>query len=356
MNIMKKQRNESIDILKGIAIFLVVVGHVIQYSSQGAFNFFSNKLFSFIYTFHMPLFMLISGYLFYHSFIKKDIKQTLQNKIQQLLYPIIIFTILNYYISVIIEIMVDGSLLKFLNANWVSKLSNIWFLWSVLASTIVICLSHALTKNKKNAFVLSLILCPIVYLFPNGDNNLFMYGFFITGFYFAQYKNLFPTKLLKLKYVFSLLFLIILPFWENDFYIYLTGMFNFSSFNLFFKQITVDIIRYVYGIAGSVFMITMVNMIVSNKNKVVLKLLSTLKYIGQKSLQIYLIQIVVIENLFNKFYCWLSAKLSYNILFVNKQLFNFVLVPTISIIFVFAILSIIKFIEKKNYSKFIFGR
>ena len=64
---MKKVKNQNIDILKGVAIFLVVFGHCIQYCSQGYFDFFENKVFIFIYTFHMPLFMLISGYLFYNS-------------------------------------------------------------------------------------------------------------------------------------------------------------------------------------------------------------------------------------------------------------------------------------------------
>lgn len=55
-----KQRLIHVDRLKGFAIFLVVLGHVIQFNSS---NFTSNPLFSVIYSFHMPLFFFISGYL-----------------------------------------------------------------------------------------------------------------------------------------------------------------------------------------------------------------------------------------------------------------------------------------------------
>lgn len=49
----KRQRETWIDVLKGIGIILVVIGHV----SLG------NTLNSWIYTFHMPLFFSVSGYL-----------------------------------------------------------------------------------------------------------------------------------------------------------------------------------------------------------------------------------------------------------------------------------------------------
>lgn len=52
-----KERNVTIDIMKGIGIILMVVGH------SGCPSFLRN----FIYTFHMPLFFMISGYLITES-------------------------------------------------------------------------------------------------------------------------------------------------------------------------------------------------------------------------------------------------------------------------------------------------
>ena len=54
-----------INFLRGIAIFLMLWGHAIQGMSNGQFDYFEDNMFKLIYSFHMPLFMMISGYLFY---------------------------------------------------------------------------------------------------------------------------------------------------------------------------------------------------------------------------------------------------------------------------------------------------
>lgn len=57
---MEKERLQHIDIAKGLCILLVVVGHILQYNFSGTG---SSSAFNFIYSFHMPLFMLLSGYV-----------------------------------------------------------------------------------------------------------------------------------------------------------------------------------------------------------------------------------------------------------------------------------------------------
>lgn len=84
-----KKRNGYIDFLKGIAIILVVFGHNIQYGSgsnylQNEF-FFDNIIFKFIYSFHMPLFAIISGYLFFLTIKKYNTKMVIIKKIRSLL-------------------------------------------------------------------------------------------------------------------------------------------------------------------------------------------------------------------------------------------------------------------------------
>lgn len=54
-----KQRLEYVDVMRGIAITLVVAGHLLQFNGVPT----SNPTFEFIYSFHMPLFFAISGYI-----------------------------------------------------------------------------------------------------------------------------------------------------------------------------------------------------------------------------------------------------------------------------------------------------
>jgi fucose 4-O-acetylase-like acetyltransferase len=56
--ITNNNRDAFLDIAKGLAIILVVVGHVIQGSSE---KFDDLLWFRVIYSFHMPLFVFLSG-------------------------------------------------------------------------------------------------------------------------------------------------------------------------------------------------------------------------------------------------------------------------------------------------------
>lgn len=62
----KTQRDPYWDIIKGFTILLVIIGHSIQYHNGETYYeqglYWANPIFKFIYSFHMPLFMLISGY------------------------------------------------------------------------------------------------------------------------------------------------------------------------------------------------------------------------------------------------------------------------------------------------------
>ena len=81
----KKERIAFIDVLKGVAIICVVLGHIVDgyYKS----NLYSNQnhifwmIFVIIYAFHMGLFFILSGYLYGIVYAKLTISQK-QNKIK----------------------------------------------------------------------------------------------------------------------------------------------------------------------------------------------------------------------------------------------------------------------------------
>lgn len=54
-------RNPHIDNIKTLLIFLVVIGHFADYITEN--SNLSKSLFLFIYSFHMPLFIFLNGYL-----------------------------------------------------------------------------------------------------------------------------------------------------------------------------------------------------------------------------------------------------------------------------------------------------
>ena len=61
-------RNTQIDSLKFFLIFLVLVGHCLDINLNSRIN---GSLFRFIYSFHMPVFVIISGMMFRNKNLKE---------------------------------------------------------------------------------------------------------------------------------------------------------------------------------------------------------------------------------------------------------------------------------------------
>lgn len=82
-----RSRIIAFDILKCFAIFLVVWGHVVQHLRDGEFA--EKDVFLFIYSFHMPLFMMISGFFFARVVEKPKFTKIIGRKFQQYIIPFI---------------------------------------------------------------------------------------------------------------------------------------------------------------------------------------------------------------------------------------------------------------------------
>ena len=57
--VINKKRDGCMDCIKGIAVSLVVIGHILQFSYPGYDSLF---IFNIIWTLQIPLFMFVSGY------------------------------------------------------------------------------------------------------------------------------------------------------------------------------------------------------------------------------------------------------------------------------------------------------
>ena len=84
---MAKERDLFIDFLKGITIFLVLLGHSIQALSTTD-AYYDNILFKAIYSFHMPLFGFLSGYVSFWSY-RKSLNAIVGSRMRGILLPMI---------------------------------------------------------------------------------------------------------------------------------------------------------------------------------------------------------------------------------------------------------------------------
>lgn len=105
---MTKKRIEYIDCIKGFAILLVVMGHVIANWFEDFYTIFSHDtenqlmLWNLIYSFHMPLFMFCSG-LFQPIMTKqnsvKDFIYVIYRRFKVLMIPYFCSGMILWYVS-----------------------------------------------------------------------------------------------------------------------------------------------------------------------------------------------------------------------------------------------------------------
>ena len=159
----EKQRIVWLDQLKAISMYLVVLGHSI-------IKFKEEFIFKFIYSFHMPLFFMISGMVFrpekYQSMM-----DCIKDKVIRLLYPYIMLNILIlplWYINMKTGMIPHDSIFKILlgivysNSAVLRAPSNAtWFLMTLFFAEILYYALHRYLKDDKLVFIMSSVLLVI---------------------------------------------------------------------------------------------------------------------------------------------------------------------------------------------------
>lgn len=358
MNNANIQRQRAyIDVIKGIAIFFMLWGHCIQQCLQGSgLSYYDNSVFKFIYSFHMPLFMLVSGYLFYFSFQKRELKELVVHRSKPLLFSIVFCGAFNYYISKGLEAILTGNFSALAPGAWMSNLTSLWFLWSVLLSSIFVAI---VCKKVKKVWLqlLLLMVCTAFFLIFAGVNlNLYMYPYFIIGFYFAQYKDAIPQKIMKLKYISLLVFPIMIMFYEKKHFIYTSGIIG-GGYSIK-ENIMIDAFRWVIGIVGSVFMLSIVDLffkVLYGKIKDNFIFNGMVK-LGQNSLQIYCLSTAMLSSWLHVGFPYIVDLFGKNIFTQNMLVYNFVFTFVLSIAYSVGLYWLIKLFDKLKISKILFGK
>lgn len=357
MVIKDRQRNLYLDVIKGLTILFVLWGHSIQYFTVDEFDFFENSTFKFIYSFHMPLFMLVSGYLFYYSQRKRTLIQTIKGRIINTGIPIVIWNTIYYVVELSIN-KLQGNKVNISFFSWLQSLRGLWFLWSVLAASIVVTVICTIYKGKLQIVLLIFgITCMVV--FPNKNMNLFMYPYFITGFLFNIYKEKINRKLLNFKYISLILFPVLMIFYKKECYIYTSGINPLSSEYGVTAQISIDIFRWLVGFVGCIFILCIVEIFMRKVelSKVLKVIINFIAKLGVLSLHIYVMQRILLEYIVSKYYDLFIKKIGYNILAENIILYNFVITPLIALIFAVVLGLIAESINKnKRVNLVLFGR
>lgn len=274
------------DTLKGLAIVLVLLGHSIQCScSFGSESCFDNLLYRFIYSFHMPLFMIICGYFYFGTLCRYTTRQVINKKVQSLVVPIVVFGLLSFPIFFSGQYTASNVLHHLL-----TSMTILWFLCQ-----IVLCSATVLLVNRfvGDSVVVYLLICVLSMFVPNVaglERFSFMFPMFVIGYYLNK-SNLirlfFGPNKVKTCFILGSAFTLLLLFYNRDSFIYTSKTFLFGDTPPL-KQLFINLFRITIGILGSLFVMTFVRVVyekwqVPNKKHY-------LETLGRQSMGIYCFQ------------------------------------------------------------------
>ena len=284
----RKNYYDSLDFVKGIAIILVIIGHCIQCGSGKEYYesqlFFDNGLFKFIYSFHMPLFMMISGFLFGRT-NDSSLFATLKNKTVRLLLPVFFWQTIMMVLS-----LLRGKPFQ-LNGYFISLIDGFWFLWSVWWATIICKVISCVFKTGRIRMVAHLILILLSFITPDGHNfslHKYMYICFLLGLIAAK-RNFEVKKLnnktseIMLLLIMSAVYLGLFVLFNDEAYIYISGWTVLGKDSIF-RVLFWDVYRVAVGSLGSAIIIYISYIVIpSGYGKIV-------KDLGKSSCGIYIMQ------------------------------------------------------------------
>lgn len=164
------------DLAKFIAILCVCIGHVYAMTSLCHDNTIINRC---IYSFHMPLFMLLCGF-FSGSSLSMSFGNFIKKKAKTLLLPALSFTLL----SCVFITFGGGANLK---ARYVNEaIGGMWFLRTVFFCFVI---AYAAKQVKLPDYACSILSCLFVLFIPYGWHlqTNFLLLFFWTGYFLKKY-------------------------------------------------------------------------------------------------------------------------------------------------------------------------
>lgn len=344
-----------IDVVKGIAIILMLWGHCIQYSAAEGFQAFDHGIYQFIYSFHMPLFMLISGYLFFFSFEKRDLKTLLVHRIQGMLQPIVFANALNILLSSIPTYLLYRVIYIFDGALLVG-MTNLWFLLCVLSSSIAVAVACKTTGNLWLRILFLILGVFFVALFPDNHYHLYMYPYFVAGFLAAMFRSRIPHGIQKCAWLSLPVFVVMLCFYKSRHLIYMTPVYT-PDMDLT-ALIQLNLFRWGIGFAGSLTVLLLTGKlfewtVTQDRIPVILKLVAKL---GENSLAIYCLSISLLSYYLSKIFDRILLITGSNIFAENMLVYNFAFTPALTLAYCFGLYGAVQLLKKLKLHKLIFGR
>lgn len=189
-------RDQRIDFIKCMLMWGVVYGHTINALLLGIAHV-PIWLHTFVRTFDMPFFMILSGFFLRKSLVKRSAIDVFVNRLSMILVPTVVWTLLLCRIDIF---------------------NRYYFLWAVLCSGIVCIVGHATVQLLHSGIrwglecLLYIGVIVLLHIFKVPWNMFYLFPFFVVGYYLRDVN---VDK--KLGWIMSVVFIVGLCFWESSY-------------------------------------------------------------------------------------------------------------------------------------------
>jgi len=264
--------------LFSFAIILVVFGHCYVEKNLYEFPFYFRFLRQVIYSFHVPLFVFISGFLFAHTNINKEkllFFKFIKKKFKRILVPYSIFISLYYlpraclskYFATKYPVDVISFLKAFIHPYY-CPIHYYWFLITIFIIFLFSKIFFYIIKNNHIYLVVPFTIFLII-LHSNPLNIKYFYVhkvselmiFFWLGCLFYDYKD--KVNILNNKYIFIVLLLNLaiiniphLNFVSISIIKPLTGILFSYSFIIIYKEKKLRLFKYIDGFHYQIYLLS----------------------------------------------------------------------------------------------------
>lgn len=320
---MNHKRNQLLDITKGIAIIMVILGHAIQqYSGLDSRSALNLGIERFILSFHMPLFMLVSGYLFSFSLKRHSEGEIIKKRIKMFLFPILTVAVIRHFRRNISHLEFSSFVTGFPS----SLFDSLWFFWSIIIITLSVCMVHKWLKDNVIGYMFIIfvtLLLPDVYPLRA---YVHLVPVFLLGYAYASIEKYIERggQLLGFQLVLFIImlyiYILMFPHFGNDEMIYFSRYSLVGSIDIV-GDILRDLFRFFIGVVGSLMMLLALNILI-RLNILSGRMFSFLTTIGGMTFGLYVFQDLLLMFLspmakfLNRDYYILNALISFVFIFL----------------------------------------
>ncbi len=224
----QRKRVEYVDALKGFAIICVVLGHVIESYMTSAvwpeLNAGLHGVFNVIYSFHMPLFFAISGYVYSLVYFDSEgvvKKQKIKSHLIDLVWIYLVFNILMWAFKYVGGDGVNKPVgISNLLMIWAVPMATFWYLYVLVVLYIIFVPVLQKRVNPLIPFILLIILCLASNFVKGGWFQIHNILYFAIFFWIGSFKQRNGSFVLMRKWGATISFLVALAlmiiFWDSE--------------------------------------------------------------------------------------------------------------------------------------------